>query len=157
MIELTSGNLLDSEAEALVNAVNTVGVMGKGIALQFRHRFPEMFRAYQEACKDGRVGPGKMDVFDRGNALIRARWIVNFPTKRHWRENSREADIVSGLLDLVRVVQSLGIQSIAIPPLGCGLGGLDWPIVRERIESAFSSLPDIKVFLFQPVESLAHP
>lgn len=150
MIELQTGNLLTSPAEALVNTVNTEGVMGKGIALQFRQAFPPMYRAYEAACKRGDVQLGKMDVHDMGGLLGGPRWIINFPTKGHWRAKSRLADVDSGLADLVRVVRELGIQSIALPPLGCGNGGLDWTVVRPRIESAFAALPEVKVLLYAP-------
>jgi O-acetyl-ADP-ribose deacetylase (regulator of RNase III) len=153
MIELTNGDLLQAPVEALVNAVNTVGVMGKGIALQFRQSFPEMFRAYETACRAGEVRLGAMQVFDQGLFTNGARWIVNFPTKRHWREASLLAHIDSGLVDLVAVVQRLGVRSIAIPPLGCGLGGLDWSDVRPRIERAFEGLPEVRVLLFSPLEA----
>ncbi|MBE2281905.1 MAG: macro domain-containing protein [Prosthecobacter sp.] len=151
MIELQTGNLLTSPAEALVNTVNTEGVMGKGIALQFRQAFPPMYRAYEAACQRGDVQLGKMDVHDMGGLLGGPRWIINFPTKGHWRAKSRLADVDSGLADLVRVVRELGIQSIALPPLGCGNGGLDWKVVRPRIESAFAALPEVKVLLYAPV------
>jgi O-acetyl-ADP-ribose deacetylase (regulator of RNase III) len=155
MIELIQGDLLEAKVEALVNAVNTVGVMGAGLALQFRQRYPEMFRAYSSACESGEVTPGKMHVFKRENQDSWPRWIINFPTKRHWREPSRLADVVAGLTDLIGQVQRLNIRSIAIPPLGCGLGGLDWGEVRPRIEQAFDRLPDIQVLLFAPVRATA--
>ncbi|MFT3868900.1 MAG: macro domain-containing protein [Nibricoccus sp.] len=150
MIELVQGDLLAARTEALVNAVNTVGIMGKGIALQFRNRFPEMFVAYETACRSGLVQSGKMHVFDRGESCTSARWIINFPTKKHWRDASRLSDVETGLVDLVATVQRLRIKSIAIPPLGCGLGGLDWVAVRPRIETAFASLADTKVLLYAP-------
>jgi O-acetyl-ADP-ribose deacetylase (regulator of RNase III) len=150
MIEPQSGNLLTAPAEALVNTVNTEGVMGKGIALQFRQAFPPMYRAYEAACKRGEVQLGKMDVHDMGGLLGGPRWIINFPTKGHWRSKSRLADVDSGLADLVRVVRELSIQSIALPPLGCGNGGLDWDVVRPRIEAAFASLPEVRVLLYAP-------
>jgi O-acetyl-ADP-ribose deacetylase (regulator of RNase III) len=150
MIKITQGNLLKAPAEALVNTVNTVGVMGKGIALQFRQAFPEMYRAYEKACKDGDLQLGQVQVFDLGGLVGGPRWIINFPTKGHWRANSRLTDVENGLADLVAKVCKLGIHSIAIPPLGCGNGGLDWKEVRPRIEQAFAVLPDIQVFLFEP-------
>ncbi len=155
MIEIAKGDLLTASAEALVNAVNTVGVMGKGIALQFREKFPEMFRVYELACRAGEVRVGGMHVFDRGASISSGRWIVNFPTKRHWREPSRIADIDAGLVDLVAVVRRLGIKSIAIPPLGCGLGGLNWNEVRPRIESAFEAEKEVRVLLFCPFEHVS--
>lgn len=150
MIETTKGNLLKAPAEALVNTVNTVGVMGKGIALQFRQAFPEMYRAYEKACEDGDVQLGQVQVFDLGGLVGGPRWIINFPTKGDWRSRSRLADVETGLADLVAKVRKLGIRSIAVPPLGCGNGGLDWREVRPRIEHAFAALPDVQVLLYEP-------
>ena len=150
MIEITQGNLLKAPAEALVNTVNTVGVMGKGIALQFRQAFPEMYRAYEKSCKDGDMQLGQVQVYDLGGLVGGPRWIINFPTKGHWREASRLADVESGLIDLVTKVRKLGIRSIAIPALGCGNGGLDWNEVCPRIEQTFAALPDVQVFLYEP-------
>jgi len=149
MITATTGNLLTADAEALVNTVNCKGYMGKGIALQFRQAFPENFKAYQRACRAEEVRPGRMFVFETGE-LVNPRYIINFPTKRHWRGQARIADIDSGLKDLVSVVERLRIRSIAIPPLGSGLGGLDWSLVRPMIVEAFAALPDVKVLLFEP-------
>lgn len=153
MIELANGNLLAAPAEALVNTVNTAGVMGRGIALQFKQAYPGMFRAYEAACRASEVTIGKMHVFDRGGLAGGPRWIINFPTKRHWRGGSRIADVEAGLVDLIATVQRLGIRSIAIPPLGCGNGGLDWRDVRPRIEAAFASLPDVRVLLYPPARA----
>lgn len=150
MIRLSEGNLLKAPAEALVNTVNTEGVMGKGIALQFRQAYPAMFKAYVDGCKAGLVQLGQMDVHDLGGLAEGPRWIVNFPTKGHWRARSRLADIDAGLKDLVAVVRRLGIGSIAVPPLGCGHGGLDWAQVRPRIERAFAELPNVTVLLYPP-------
>ena len=150
MIQPSKGNLLQAPAEALVNTVNTEGVMGKGIALQFKQAYPDMFRAYVDACKAGRVRLGQMEVFDLGGLADGTRWIINFPTKGHWRTRSRLADIDTGLADLVATVQRLGIRSIAVPPLGCGHGGLDWSQVRPRIERAFEALPNVTVMLYAP-------
>lgn len=150
MIEPAKGNLLKAPAEALVNTVNTVGVMGKGIALQFRQAFPEMYRAYEKACKDGEVRLGEVQVYDLGGLAGGPRWIVNFPTKGHWRAESRLADIEAGLADLVVKIRKLQICSIALPPLGCGNGGLQWKMVRPLIEKAFAELPDVQVLLFEP-------
>ncbi|HEY0143845.1 MAG TPA: macro domain-containing protein [Thermoanaerobaculia bacterium] len=150
MIELSNGNLLAAPVEALVNTVNTAGVMGRGIALQFKQAYPGMFRVYEAGCRAGEVVIGKMHVFDRGGLAGGPRWIINFPTKRHWRAASRIADVEAGLEDLVATVCRLGIRSIAIPPLGCGNGGLDWRDVRPRIEAAFATLPDVRVLLYPP-------
>jgi O-acetyl-ADP-ribose deacetylase (regulator of RNase III) len=153
MIELTRGNLLEAPVEALVNTVNTVGVMGKGIALQFKQAFPSMFRAYEKACKAGEVKLGQMDVFDLGGLAGGPRWIINFPTKGHWKAASRISDVEAGLQDLLETIRRLNIRSIAIPPLGCGNGGLDWNEVRPRIEAAFAQLPEVEVKVFAPGES----
>ena len=149
MIEFKQGNLLEENAEALVNTVNCVGVMGKGIALQFKQAFPENFRQYEKACRADEVQPGRMFTFPTGS-LFYPRYIINFPTKRHWRGKSKIEDIKSGLKALVAEVQQLGISSIAIPPLGCGNGGLDWAKVKPLIESAFAELPDVQVVIFEP-------
>ena len=150
MIELTKGNLLEAPAEALVNTVNTAGIMGKGIALQFKQAYPQMFRAYERDCKAGDVKLGKVHVFDLGGLVGGPRWIINFPTKGHWRAGSRMADIETGLQDLVATIKRLHIRSIAVPPLGCGNGGRDWNEVRPRIESAFTELPGVRVLVFAP-------
>jgi len=149
MIEHTQGNLLSADAEALVNTVNCVGYMGKGIALQFKQAFPSNFKAYQRACKAEEVQPGRMFVFETGN-LVNPRYIINFPTKNHWRGKSRMQDIDQGLQDLIAVIRRLGIRSIAIPPLGSGLGGLDWLEVKLGIEAAFANLADVHVLLYEP-------
>lgn len=149
MIELAQGNLLHADTEAVVNTVNCVGFMGRGIAAQFKRMYPENFKAYEAACKRKALVPGKMLVFETGQ-LTNPRYIVNFPTKRHWRGKSRIEDIESGLVALVQEIQTRGIRSIAIPPLGCGLGGLDWRDVRPRIERAFAALPGVRALVFAP-------
>jgi adenine-specific DNA-methyltransferase len=149
MITTATGNLLTNDAEALVNTVNLDGVMGKGIALQFAKAFPEILAPYEAACRSGELAPGRVQVIERPG-LLNPRYIINLPTKRHWRGKSRMADIDAGLADLVRVVRERGIRSIAVPPLGCGLGGLDWDDVRPRIERAFAALPEVEVRLFAP-------
>ena len=148
MIEFKQGNLLKENAEALVNTVNCVGVMGKGIALQFKQAFPENFRQDEKACRAGEVQPGRMFIVPTGN-LFYPRYIINFPTKRHWRSKSKIEDIKSGLKALVAEVQELAISSIAIPLLGCGNGGLDWAKVKPLIESTFVELPELKVIVFE--------
>ena len=149
MIEYKTGDILREDAEALVNTVNCVGVMGRGIALQFKKAFPANFKAYAAACKNDEVQPGRMFVFETGH-LTNPRYIVNFPTKRHWRGKSRLTDIESGLEALVEVIQSKQIRSIAVPPLGSGLGGLDWADVRARIEAALRDLPEVHIIVFEP-------
>lgn len=149
MIRLVQGDVLQADAQALVNTVNCVGSMGRGIALQFRHAFPENFREYARVCEQGRLEPGRILVHATGK-LTGPEFIMNFPTKRHWRGKSRIEDIDSGLSSLVAEVERHGIRSIAIPPLGCGLGGLDWSEVRPRIEAAFAPLEDVEVLLYEP-------
>jgi O-acetyl-ADP-ribose deacetylase (regulator of RNase III) len=143
----TGGNLLDADVDALVNSVNTVGVMGKGVALQFRRAFPANYRAYVAACRRGEVELGKMFVWETGR--MRPRLIINFPTKAHWRAKSRLDAIEKGLADLRRVLIQRDVESVALPPLGCGLGGLRWGDVRPRIEAALGDLP-IPVLVFPP-------
>lgn len=149
MVELTKGNIFDAKVEALVNTVNCVGVMGRGIALQFKRAYPENFKAYKKACDAKEVFPGQMFVRDL-NAIYGPRYIINFPTKRHWRGKSRLEDIEAGLYDLLDVVDRNNISSIAIPPLGCGLGGLQWADVLPLIIKAFESLPEVEVLVFEP-------
>lgn len=149
MIELTRGNILTVDAEALVNTVNCVGVMGKGIALQFKKAFPENFKAYEAACRNKEVKPGRMFVFNTGQ-MFNPRFIINFPTKRHWRGKSRYEDIEMGLEALVQEVRERKIRSIAIPPLGSGLGGLQWEQVKPMIEKAFATMPEVQIKLFEP-------
>lgn len=150
MIELTRGNLLEADVDAVVNTVNTVGVMGKGIALQFRKAFPENFKAYKKACDAGEVVLGKMLVVENRELTGNPLYIINFPTKRHWRAKSKLVDIETGLEALTAEIGVLGIRSIAIPPLGCGNGGLRWKDVLPRIEKAFARLPDVRVLVFEP-------
>lgn len=154
MIHLTTGNLLDSNCDALVNPVNTVGVMGKGLALQFKQAWPDNYAAYRRACEQGAVQLGKMFVFETGNAFA-PRFIINFPSKGHWRSASRLEDIAAGLDDLRQVIDHYAITSIAIPPVGCGLGGLDWLVVLPMIEKAFAHMPEVEAFIFQPQTTFA--
>lgn len=148
MITFTQGNLLEARVEVLVNTVNTVGVMGKGIALMFKERFAENFRLYAAACKAGKVQTGRMFVTPV-HELDGPRWIVNFPTKQHWRSPSRLEWIVDGLQDLRRFLLEHQIHSIAIPPLGAGNGGLEWTAVREQIELALGDIAT-EVLVFEP-------
>lgn len=149
MIEYKMGDILQENAEALINTVNCVGIMGRGIALQFKNKFPENFKAYEAACKKKEVQPGYMFVFKTGQ-LHNPQYIINFPTKRHWRGKSRMGDIEAGLADLVETIQKYDIKSVAIPPLGSGLGGLSWSVVRSRIEMAMQQLPNVKIIVFDP-------
>lgn len=149
MIKETSGNLLRAETEALVNTVNTEGVMGKGIALQFKKAYPAMFDAYRRAAKAGEIRLGRVQVWPTGQ-MTGPQYVINFPTKGHWKSRSRLKDIEAGLEDLIDVVRELGIKSIAVPPLGCGNGGLDWRDVEPRISAAFEAIPSIDVLLFLP-------
>jgi O-acetyl-ADP-ribose deacetylase (regulator of RNase III) len=149
-IERGQGNLLTAQVDALVNTVNTVGVMGKGLALQFKNAFPENFASYERACKAGEVVTGRMHVVRR---LAAPRFIINFPTKQHWRQPSKLEYVRDGLRDLGTQIRTLGIASIAVPPLGCGNGGLDWDDVKPLILDAFVGLPDVRVILFEPAEA----
>lgn len=149
MIRFTTGNLLDADVEAVVNTVNTVGVMGKGIALMFKERFPENFVAYEAATKRGEVQVGRMFV-TASTELSGPRWIINFPTKKHWRNPSKLEWVAEGLEDLRRAIAEKGIRSIAVPPLGSGNGGLDWASVRPLIEAALGDLADVQVVVYEP-------
>ena len=149
MIQYQKGDILNADAEALVNTVNCVGVMGRGIALQFKKEFPDNFADYQAACKRGEVRPGRMFVVHLSR-FENPRYIINFPTKWHWKGKSRIEDIEAGLGALVTTVQTLGIKSIAVPPLGCGLGGLEWSQVRRRIEKTLGGLAEVQVLVYEP-------
>lgn len=150
MITYTQGNLLEAKAEALVNTVNTVGVMGKGIALMFKERFADNFKLYLEACKAKQVRVGKMFVTE-ANEIDGPRWIVNFPTKQHWRPPSKMEWVREGLKDLRQFLIESHVKSIAIPPLGSGNGGLEWSEVREEIDLALGDLKDIDIIVFEPI------
>jgi len=149
MITQAHGNLLEADVDALVNTVNTVGIMGKGIALQFKRAYPAMFKSYARAAKAGDLHLGRMHVWTTG-AMAGPQFIINFPTKGHWRASSKLADIEQGLDNLVSVIGDLGIRSIAVPPLGCGNGGLDWSVVAPLIRSKLASITDLDVQLYAP-------
>ena len=149
MLEYTTGNLLEADADALVNTVNEVGVMGKGVALQFREAFPVSAREYITAARRKQVRVGHVMV-TRNQSLNGPRWIIHFPTKRHWRHPSRLVWVKEGLKDLVRVIKEEDIRSIALPPLGCGNGGLNWSDVRGEIEAAFRDVPEVRVIVYEP-------
>jgi O-acetyl-ADP-ribose deacetylase (regulator of RNase III) len=148
MIRYTQGDLLHAPDQAITNAVNTVGVMGKGLALQFKQRFPDNFRAYAAACKAGGVTVGRMFV-TQNEELEGPRWIINFPTKQDWRHPSKLEWVAAGLQDLRRVLLAEGIASVALPKLGCGLGGLDWNTVRPLIEQALGDLEGVDVVVYE--------
>lgn len=152
MITFTQGNLLEADVEALVNTVNTVGVMGKGIALMFKEAFPSNYESYKVACAAKEVKLGHMFVTEQ-RGLIGPRWIINFPTKAHWRYPSKIEWVADGLDDLKRVVSDLHIRSIALPPLGAGNGGLEWPEVRQLIEDKLSPLAGVDVIVYEPVSA----
>ena len=149
MMEFKTGDILAERADALVNTVNCVGHMGRGIALLFKKAWPENFKAYAAACRREEVRPGRMFVFETGR-LTPPRYIINFPTKRHWRGKSRIEDIEAGLTGLVNEIRERGIRSVAIPPLGAGLGGLNWADVRVRIERALQDVGDVRIVVFEP-------
>jgi len=149
MLKLTTGSLLETNAEALVNTVNTVGIMGKGIALQFKKAFPDNYDAYRKAAKEGKIKTGCMFIFER-KSLTNPHFIINFPTKHHWKENSKLEYIKEGLSELVKEVNRLGVKSVAVPPLGCGLGGLNWYKVYSLMKEAFVRTPEVDWIVFEP-------
>lgn len=149
MIAETTGNLLRADAEALVNTVNTQGVMGKGIALQFKKAYPAMYEDYRAAAKAGQVRLGHVQVWPTGQ-MTGPKYVINFPTKGHWKSRSKIGDIEAGLIDLIKAIKKFDIRSIAVPPLGCGNGGLDWRDVEPLIVRAFDQVPEVDVLLFTP-------
>ena len=153
MIQSKVGDILAEDVEALVNTVNCVGVMGRGVALQFKKAYPQNFKAYADACTRKKVRLGRVFVHAL-NQSVNPRYIINFPTKNHWRDRSRLGDIEAGLKSLIKEVRERDIRSIAIPPLGSGLGGLEWNVVRPRIEEALSGIHDLHVVIFEPNDEL---
>jgi O-acetyl-ADP-ribose deacetylase (regulator of RNase III) len=150
MIRYTTGNIMDSSAEALVNTVNTVGVMGKGIALQFKQAFPHNFNVYKQACDNGQLTTGKiLAVMDR-ELLFGERLIINFPTKQHWKIPSSYAYVESGLIALAAYLEKNPVNSLAMPAPGCGNGGLDWNKVRPMIEQYLSEL-NMSIWVYEPI------
>ncbi|MBV1928599.1 MAG: macro domain-containing protein [Gammaproteobacteria bacterium] len=149
MIKFTSGDILRADAQAIVNTVNCVGVMGRGIALQFKKAWPENFKTYAVACKQAKVQPGSMFIVETGQ-LTHPKYIINFPTKRHWRGASRIEDVEAGLRALAKDIKEKHITSIAIPPLGSGLGGLNWADVRQLIETTLGDLDDVDILVYEP-------
>lgn len=150
MIEYKNGDILREDVEAIVNTVNCVGIMGRGLALQFKNKFPQNFKEYQLACTNKEVQLGKMFVHQTGQ-LINPKYIINFPTKGHWKQNSKIEDISNGLDDLITIIEKYSIKSIAIPPLGSGLGGLDWKMVKKLIEEKLKNI-NCTIILFEPLE-----
>ena len=150
MITFKQGDLFQERAQALVNPVNCVGVMGKGIALQFKEKFPDNFKEYAQACRWNRVQPGRMFVFETYRPQA-PQYIINFPTKRHWRDSSRIEDIEAGTLALAEEIRERRIESVAIPALGSGLGGLDWKRVRKILESGLRELEDVRITIHEPI------
>jgi len=153
MIQYITGNILDSSAEALINTVNTDGVMGKGIALQFKKAFPNNFKAYAKACKDNEVDIGRLFVYKDSNFDSGDKIIINFPTKKSWRKPSEYSYIEAGLDDLINVINHYHIKSIALPPLGAGNGGLEWERVKKIISQKLQNL-DINIFVYEPTQEI---
>lgn len=150
MIEYKKGNIFKEEVEAIVNAVNCVGVMGRGIALQFKRAFPTNFKEYAVLCKQKEIQPGCMFIFELDDRDDSLKYIVNFPTKRHWKDKSRIEDIELGLNSLAEEIRIRDIKSIAIPPLGCGLGGLLWPDVRSCMEDKLKDFVETRIVILEP-------
>ena len=153
-MKFTTGNLLNAKTQAIVNTVNTVGVMGKGIALQFKERFPQNYKAYADACKKGLVVTGKMFVFNESDLLNEDKIIVNFPTKMEWYRKSQYSYIEEGLTDLVKTIKDNNIKSISIPPLGCGNGGLKWEKVKALMEEYLGDLDNVEIVIYQPNDKI---
>lgn len=149
MLEFKQGNLLEADTEAIINAVNCVGVMGKGIALQFKQAYPHNFTEYERACKANDLQLGKMFIV-KNHSLLHPQYIINFPTKRHWKDKSKIEDIEQGLVDLVQQLKVHDIASVAIPALGCGYGGLEWNAVRPLIEMAAEKIQEVKFIIYLP-------
>ena len=149
MISYTTGNIFESGKQVLVNPVNCVGVMGRGLAKQFRGKFPDNFNTYAAACANGEMVPGNvLMVLVGGPGPVH--YIANFPTKRHWRDSSRLDDIEMGLASLYTRMRVMHLNSVAIPAIGCGLGGLDWNVVRPKIEHAFFRSIGTDVVIYEP-------
>jgi len=153
MIHYIIGNILESNAQALINTVNTVGVMGKGIALQFKKAYPNNFIAYQKACKKGDIAIGKLFVTKEYNINTGEKIIINFPTKNDWRKSSEYSYIEKGLDNLVQIISQLNIKSIALPPLGAGNGGLEWEKVKKIIEQKLNNL-DVEIIVYEPTREI---
>ena len=153
MIQYTRGNILESDAEALVNTVNTIGVMGKGIALQFKKAFPNNFKAYKDACKQKEINIGKLFVTKDSNLSLGEKIIINFPTKKDWRKPSEYSYIEKGLNNLIQIIEKHNINSLALPPLGAGNGGLKWEKVKKILETKLSHL-NIDIYIYEPTPTI---
>jgi len=151
MINYIKGNILESPAEALVNTVNTAGVMGKGIALQFKKAYANNYKAYVEACKKNEIAIGRLFIFRDSNLISGEKYIINFPTKTDWRKPSEYSYIDAGLDDLIRVLDEYKVKSVAIPPLGAGNGGLEWERVKKIIEGKLMNI-DVDVKVYEPTQ-----
>ena len=148
MIRFVKGDIFKSEAEVLVNPVNCVGIAGKGLALTFKEKYPQNFQEYQKACAQGLVKIGTLTRWPTNE--FQTNFIISFPTKKHWRENSKYEYIEAGLETLKSHILESGLQSIAIPALGCGLGGLSWPRVKQQIESNLGDLIGVDIIVYEP-------
>jgi O-acetyl-ADP-ribose deacetylase (regulator of RNase III) len=153
MIHFVTGNILDSSAQALVNTVNTMGVMGKGIALQFKKQFPNNYRIYKEVCEQNALQVGQLLILEEDSMFSGKKVIINFPTKTNWRLPSEYEYIEAGLKELKKVVLKRNIESIAIPPLGAGNGGLEWQKVKKMIIDTLSDL-DCETYLYEPTAAI---
>lgn len=152
MIIYKQGNIFNSNAQVITNTVNCVGVMGKGLALEFKNRFPSMFADYQKKCLQHEVKIDRPYLWNGESTQV-----LNFPTKKHWKDKSNLGDIKKGLQYLADNYDELGISSIALPPLGCGLGGLNWNDVKALIDETLGGIPDLDVFVYEPSVALEKP
>lgn len=148
MITYKTGNIFNSSAQVITNTVNCVGVMGKGLALAYKKQYPEMFNDYKTKCSEGQVNPGQPYLWE--NAEVQ---VLNFPTKRHWKQASLLSDVEEGLKYLANNYGQMGISSVALPPLGCGLGGLNWADVKNLINKYLGSIEDLDVYVYEATES----
>lgn len=158
-IKYKTGDMFNEQSEAIVNTVNCAGVMGKGVALEFKRRWPDNFNKYKKLCKSKNLVPGMMYIFDRGDLFNEStpRYLINFPTKNHWREKSKLTYIYDGLDDFVKQLKIYNIKSVTLPPLGCGNGGLQWAEVKGAIEEKLSHIDGIDFYVYAPKESLPNP
>jgi O-acetyl-ADP-ribose deacetylase (regulator of RNase III) len=143
LIEFVSGNIFDSDCQALVNPVNCVGISGKGLALAFKNKYPQMFQAYRQTCLDGKLTVGQLHIWPD-----KEKFIVNFPTKIHWRNPSQLQWIEMGLVALAEFVKENNIVSIALPKLGCGLGGLEFAEIKEKLINFSKQLENTKIIVY---------